>query len=183
LFALLKRGRRIARNASRRRPIGTSGRPENEPRLFSRKDDPMKKPMEELPQRSAAKALSGGCEGLYATGQWLLSQQRIGHAVTVFRAMIALAPLDERGWLGLGACHEARGNDEGALQVYVAASAFARSTPRGALARARVCRKLGRDQAAREAVEEARRMAVESGDGETWLLREAELEEKERGGP
>jgi len=41
-------------------------------------------------------------EALYATGHWLLSQERIAQAIVVFRAMIHVAPHDERGWLALG---------------------------------------------------------------------------------
>ena len=45
-------------------------------------------------------------ESLYATGHWLYTQLRIEKAMPVFRAMIQLVPTDERGWIGLGACHE-----------------------------------------------------------------------------
>ena len=38
----------------------------------------------------------GAIEALYATGHWLYSQQRIAHALTVFRAMIHIAPDDEQ---------------------------------------------------------------------------------------
>lgn len=45
-------------------------------------------------------------EAIYAIGHMLLEQQRATEAAKVFRVMLRLVPEDERGWLGLGACHE-----------------------------------------------------------------------------
>ncbi len=60
----------------------------------------------------------GAFEAFYAAGHWLYSQRRFEDAVTVFRAVIRLAPSDERGWLALGACHEALDRHDVALELY-----------------------------------------------------------------
>jgi Flp pilus assembly protein TadD len=57
-------------------------------------------------------------EAFYAAGHWLYSQRRFEDAVTVFRAVIRLTPTDERGWLALGACHEALDRHDVALELY-----------------------------------------------------------------
>jgi tetratricopeptide (TPR) repeat protein len=109
-------------------------------------------------------------EALYATGHWLYSQQRYAHALTVFRAMIHIAPQDERGWLALGACHEAQDQEDVALDLYEAAGAVAREAPRCELARARILRGRGRTEEARGAIEEAARVAEEQRDEELRAL-------------
>jgi len=113
-------------------------------------------------------------EALYATGHWLYSQQRISHALTVFRAMIHIAPHDERGWLALGACHEAQDQPDIALELYGAAGNVAKTAPRCELAKARILRARGRDQEARDAVEEAARVADDLRDEDLRLLVAAE---------
>jgi tetratricopeptide (TPR) repeat protein len=112
----------------------------------------------------------GAVEALYATGHWLYSQDRIAHAVTVFRAMIHIAPEDERGWLALGACHEAHDQQDIALELYATASAVARAAPRCDVARARILRARGMTEEAREALEEASRIADETRDSDLRLL-------------
>ena len=57
-------------------------------------------------------------EAFYAAGHWLYAHERFDDAVTVFRAVIRLAPSDERGWLALGACHEALDRHDVALELY-----------------------------------------------------------------
>lgn len=49
---------------------------------------------------------SRAIEAIYSIGHTLLEQQRAAEAAKVFRVMLRLVPVDERGWLGLGACHE-----------------------------------------------------------------------------
>jgi tetratricopeptide (TPR) repeat protein len=112
-------------------------------------------------------------EALYATGHWLYSQQRIPHAVAVFRAMIHLAPHDERGWLALGACHEARDQHDIALQLYTAAGSVSLA-PRCELARARILRTRGMPEEARSALAEAGRIADDTRDEDLRRLVEAE---------
>lgn len=109
-------------------------------------------------------------EGLYATGHWLYSQNRLEHARSVFRAMIHLAPQDERGWLALGACHEAQEQHDVALELYRAAIATTPAAPRCEVARARVLRLHGREQEALAALDEAARLANELRDDELRTL-------------
>jgi tetratricopeptide (TPR) repeat protein len=113
-------------------------------------------------------------EALYATGHWLLSQERIAQAIVVFRAMIHVAPHDERGWLALGACHEAREQHSIALELYGAASEVARSTPRCDLARARILRSRGQSQEAIDAIEQAALVAERTKDEDLQSLVDAE---------
>ena len=113
-------------------------------------------------------------EGLYATGHWLYSEDRIEHARSVFRAMIHMAPDDERGWLALGACHEADEQHDIALELYGAAIATTPQAPRCELARARILRRRGQEDEAREALDEAARIAVELRDHELQTLVDAE---------
>jgi tetratricopeptide (TPR) repeat protein len=112
-------------------------------------------------------------EGLYATGHWLYSQNRLEHARSVFRAMIHIAPADERGWLALGACHEAQEQHEIALELYGAAIATA-VAPRCEVARARILRLRGQEDEAQDALDEAARIAEELRDGELAMLVAAE---------
>jgi tetratricopeptide (TPR) repeat protein len=113
-------------------------------------------------------------EALYATGHWLYSQERISHALTVFRAMVHIAPYDERGWLALGACHEAQEQQDIALELYTAAGVLAGTAPRCDLARARILRSIGRDTEARDAIDEAARIAEELRDEDLRVLVAAE---------
>ena len=112
-------------------------------------------------------------DALYGTGHWLYSQQRTAHAVAVFRAMIHLAPHDERGWLALGACHEADDQVDIALQLYSTASSIA-TAPRCELAKARILRARGMSEEARRAVAEASRIAEELRDEDLCKLVAAE---------
>jgi tetratricopeptide (TPR) repeat protein len=116
----------------------------------------------------------GAIEALYSTGHWLYSQDRFSHAQSVFRALIHLAPDDERGWLALGACHEAMDQHDIALELYVAAGEVVHTTPRCELARARILRRRGMMSEAREAVDEAARIADELRDDELRKLVAAE---------
>jgi tetratricopeptide (TPR) repeat protein len=113
-------------------------------------------------------------EGLYATGHWLYSQQRMEHARSVFRAMIHIAPHDERGWLALGACHEAQEQHDIALELYGAAIATAPVAPRCEVARARILRLRGKEDEALDALDEAARLADELRDDELRTLVAAE---------
>jgi hypothetical protein len=58
--------------------------------------------------------------------------------------MLLVAPLDDRAWLGLGACHEALDQPELALEIYVSANVVSPRTVRCAIARARLLRTIGR---------------------------------------
>src|SRR6185312_12144757 len=109
-------------------------------------------------------------EALYATGHWLYSQLRIEQAMPVFRAMIHIAPEDERGWLALGACHETEDQSEIALEIYGAATAVAPAAPRCELARARLLFARGNTREARAALDEAARIAEQLHDDDLRAL-------------
>ena len=110
-------------------------------------------------------------ETLYATAHWLLSEERPRDAACVLRAMVLTAPRDERGWLGLGACHEALGQPEIALEMYGTGRVFAQPSVRCEIARARIFRAMGRDDAADDALDTASELP---GDEETEVLLQAE---------
>jgi len=109
-------------------------------------------------------------EALYATGHWLYSQLRIEQAMPVFRAMIHIAPEDERGWLALGACHETQDQSEIALEIYGAATAVAPAAPRCELARARILHARGMRREAALALAEAARIGEQMHDDEIRAL-------------
>lgn len=94
-------------------------------------------------------------EALYATGHLLLGEEKPAHASGVFRAMALLSPSDERAWLGLGACHEAIGQDQIALEMYGTGRVLARTPVRTEVARTRLLRKLGREEEAEHALSRA----------------------------
>jgi tetratricopeptide (TPR) repeat protein len=118
----------------------------------------------------------GAVEALYATGHWLYSRDRFAHAQSVFRAMIHLAPDDERGWLALGACHEALGQAGIALELYTAAAGETQA-PRCQLARARILRRRGLEGEAHAALREADRLAEHRCDYEVRRLVAVEREQ------
>lgn len=116
------------------------------------------------------RASPGAIEALYATGHWLYSQLRIEQAMPVFRAMIHIAPEDERGWLALGACHETQDQSDIALEIYGAAAAVAPAAPRCELARARILFARGMRREAEAALAEASRIAEHTRDDELQAL-------------
>ena len=112
-------------------------------------------------------------EALYATGHWLYSQERYEDAQNVFRALIHVAPHDERGWLALGACHEIEGQQDVAFELYEIAST-ATYAPRCDIARARILKRRGLEHEARHALDEVASCAESRRDRELGRLVEAE---------
>jgi len=100
-----------------------------------------------------------GIEALYATGHWLLTQDRPADGASVFRAMALLAPKDERSWLALGACHEALGQPGLAIKMYGTGRVLARPSVRCDLARARLLRAEEKEDEADAALAEAQAAA------------------------
>jgi tetratricopeptide (TPR) repeat protein len=113
-------------------------------------------------------------EALYAAGHWLYTQQRIDDAVIVFRAVIRIAPQDERGWLALGACHEAQDRHDVALELYSEARRVSNAAARCGLASARILRSRGMLHDAAEAFAEAERLVEESNDDDLRALVDGE---------
>lgn len=93
-------------------------------------------------------------EALYATAKWLLDENRTIDAIHVFRAMLVAAPIDERGWLGLAACHEMLGQSSIALDLFAYGAATCGGV-RCHVGRARLLRALGRDDEAEAALDAA----------------------------
>jgi len=81
-------------------------------------------------------------EGLYATGHWLLHQERFKDAADVLRAMCIVAPEDERAWIALGMAHEGAEQIEVAREIYAAGCTLAKDNVRCSVALVRVLRKL-----------------------------------------
>jgi hypothetical protein len=107
---------------------------------------------------------------LYATAHWLHLQERTSDAACVFRAMVCVAPEDERGWLGLGTCHEALEQPGVALAIYESGGVVACGA-RCEIARSRLLRRLGRADEADGALSNAADLAA---DTETMELVESE---------
>jgi thioredoxin-like negative regulator of GroEL len=107
-------------------------------------------------------------EAVYATAHWLLARERVADAAKVFRALLQIAPRDERGWLGLGDCHERIQQVRIAAELYGAGSVIAggeRSVSvRCLLARARTMAKLGRTADIEWILDTAERAAAEQAD-------------------
>jgi hypothetical protein len=114
-------------------------------------------------------------DAIYATAHWLLGRELTADAAKVFRTMILAAPRDERGWLGLGECHERIHQPRIAAELYGAGSVAAAPTEgtqsvRCLLARARVLVALDREADAAQAVQEAADAAEAQGDEELEAL-------------
>ena len=103
-------------------------------------------------------------EAIYATGHWLLEDGRVADAARVFRAMVHASPRDERGWLGLGECHERQGQLRIAAELYGAGGTVAEPPVRCRIARARALAQSGLHEASEEALDSARQAAEALGD-------------------
>lgn len=114
-------------------------------------------------------------EGLYAAGHRLLEASRPADAARIFRAMLACAPYDERGWVALGTCHEKLAQNDIALELYGAGHALCVRGVRCALARARLLAALGRDEQAEEARHQAHLRAQTIDDPDLSALVEKEM--------
>ena len=103
-------------------------------------------------------------DALYATGLWLFENERTDDAALVFRTLLLSHQDDERGWLGLGACHERK------EQLHVARALYALGTEHTTSARcpwalALVLRAQGEDTLADTQLELAIDRAERAGDG------------------
>ncbi len=120
--------------------------------------------------RTASRDTRSSIEALYATGLWLLAHDRAGDAAKVFRVMLHAAPRDERGWLGLGSCHEQIGQLRIALELYGAGTSVADSSTRCGLARVRVLRALNRGEEAASLLDELQTVIAGRDDEELAAL-------------
>ena len=113
-------------------------------------------------------------EALYSTGHWLHSLGRHADAAVVFRAMAMASRTDERAWLALGACHEASGHTDIAVQLYGFGGVIAGPSVRCEIARSRALRGAGEDAKADEVLLRAEEIAEEEDDGALRALVAAE---------
>jgi len=105
-------------------------------------------------------------ETLYGLGHWLLEQHRPADAEHVFRTLLMSAPHDERSWLGLGMCHEQRGETATAGRLYSLAESAVPQSFRCPLARARVMRLQNTPELAQQSYEMAEERALAIDEGE-----------------
>jgi hypothetical protein len=124
--------------------------------------------------RRASPSRPATVEAIYATAHWLLARERAADAAKVFRVMLRVAPRDERGWLGLGECHERIDQLRIAAELYGAGSVIAggvRSiSVRCLLARARTLVRLGRTADIEWLLDAAEQAAAEQDDDELIAL-------------
>ena len=107
---------------------------------------------------------SRAIEAIYAIGHTLLEQQRAVEAAKVFRVMLRLVPTDERGWLGLGACHEELDDLDIASELYGTGWTVAQPPSARCLsALSRVVRLLGDATTANEYLAESLAVADDQG--------------------
>lgn len=113
-------------------------------------------------------------DALYAAAHGFLQNGWLSQATSAFRVVIRHAPSDERGWLGLAACHEEMGDDTTALELYGAGAVVALPTSiRCLIGRARLLRRCGDPHAARECLDAAEAL-VSAHENEHLGLRIAE---------
>lgn len=96
-------------------------------------------------------------------------------AATLLRLMLHLAPDDERSWLALGLCHEREGQPGVARELYSAGTVAAAPSGRCALAAARVCLALCKQDEAVEHYESALTAFEALGENELHEIACAEL--------
>src|SRR5271170_4137940 len=108
--------------------------------------------LERVPLASSSsdlRARSEAIEAIYAVAHSLLSREMVAEAAKGFRIMLRFAPDDERGWIGLGTCHERVQQPHVALELYgtgsIAASRVGTISVRCLLAMARLLFAMGRE--------------------------------------
>jgi tetratricopeptide (TPR) repeat protein len=110
-------------------------------------------------------------DALYALGHHLLFQSDAPRsALPVFRVMLACAPTDERGWLGVGECHLRLDESDIALEIFGAATVASKRSARCHVARARILRAEGRRRDAEDALDEAVAIAEANDDDELFAI-------------
>ena len=115
------------------------------------------------PMGAASPDDAAALESLYATGHWLMSEDRYADASVVFRLMLRASPTDERAWLALGTCHERLGQNLVALELWGAGSIAAAPARRCTLARFRALWDADRLAEADEAFDELLAIAEDEG--------------------
>lgn len=112
-------------------------------------------------------------DSLYAAGHYFLDRERFSDAAAFFRMLLVGAPGDERGWLGLGYCHESLNEKDLAMEIYGAGAQIAERKSRCLLACARLCSEDDDVERQRDILAAAKQ---EANDDEEAMLVEYELE-------
>ncbi len=112
---------------------------------------------------------------IYTKGKQLLECSKHRDAAVVFRLMVYVAPADERGWLGLGLCHEGLNQELVARELY-SLGASATSSAKCFLACARLLARSDQSDLAQEQFEKAIHFATER---EEWDIVSLATKEKE----
>ncbi|MEN9579736.1 MAG: hypothetical protein RJA70_2745 [Pseudomonadota bacterium] len=111
---------------------------------------------------------------LYSRAHSLLTQERFEDAAAFFRLMLILSPESERAWLGLGLCHEKRGQLAVARDLFLLGNA-AKPSARCLVAAARLFRQLDQDELAQHHLERAVEVAEVNDESELRHLALLEL--------
>jgi tetratricopeptide (TPR) repeat protein len=96
---------------------------------------------------------------IYTLGLELHAVGRYEDAASAFRMFLLHVPAEERGYLALGRCHEALGEEMIALEIYEAAIGSALTSAHAHLARGRILLDLGQNEEADMAFDDAERAA------------------------
>jgi tetratricopeptide (TPR) repeat protein len=97
---------------------------------------------------------------IYATGLELHGLGRYEDAASAFRIFVMHVPTEERGYLALGRCHEAMGEEAIALEIYEAAIGTATTSAHAHLARGHILLDFEQREEADEAFDDAERAAL-----------------------
>lgn len=116
-------------------------------------------------------------EGIYAVGYDFIERENWGDASDVFRAMLLLAPRDERAWVALGQCHERQGQEQIAVELYSMGILAIPTAVRCRIALARALEARGDSMNADSVLDAAENIASESNEDEL-----VDLVRRERGG-
>lgn len=129
----------------------------------------------DIPQYPPALTNERSLDALYAVAHMFLGEDRIEDAVRAFRVLMRIAPTDERGWLGVGACHERRDELAIASEIYGAGSVVTSPLSwRCVIALARLARRRGDTFAADDLLDEAQSIADANDDEDALVVVDAE---------
>jgi hypothetical protein len=109
-------------------------------------------------------------DALYYVGHQLLTGGRARDAAVVFRGMLVTDPADERGWVGLGGCHEALDQPDLAREMYGTGRVLAKPAGRCEIALLRLARNSGDEALVVDCLERANDVAIETEDAELAQL-------------
>lgn len=115
---------------------------------------------------------------MYSMAFDMITNARWSDASDVFRAMVLFCPRDERGWLGLGRCHQELGQVDVAIELYLLGIRAVPRAVRLRLALADAFRETERDDDARYVLDAAEELASALDDDElsAWVSNRQEVQ-------